>query len=128
MKGAITLGEDTLTQFHLAGMSNGPAFRAIPGAGTDEPVAIPFMEVKGLDYHRIRQAIPLDEWLEDPDWVHGFAMARVDSARQSSGCRYASGEEEISPVHGCSHRGMIGRGSLNGNLLMRDIFPATGLR
>ena len=117
-EGEITL-VSTLTQFHLAGMSNGAAFRAIPGAGTDEPIAIPFMEVKGLDNHPIRKAIPLDKWPEDPDWIHGFAMNLVDSARQNSDCRHAGGEEKISPVHGCRHGRMIGSGVLNGNLLRR---------
>ncbi len=53
-KGGDHLRENALTQFHLAGMSNGPAFSPISGAGTDEPVAIPFMEVKGVDCHRVR--------------------------------------------------------------------------
>ena len=109
-------------------MSNRPALRAVLGAGTDEPVAIPFMEIKGIDNDRIWKVISLDEWLEGANRIHGFAIAMVDSARQNSGCRRASGEEEISPVHGCSHRGMIGRGLLNGNLLIGYIFPPTGLR
>ena len=107
---------------------NRPAFRAVLGAGTDEPIAIPFMEIKGIDNDRIWNVIPLDEWLEGADGIHGFAIAMVDSAHQNRSCRHTGGEEKISPVYRCRHGCMIGLGLLNGILLVGSFFLPTGLR
>ncbi|MEC7861474.1 MAG: hypothetical protein VYC70_02470 [Verrucomicrobiota bacterium] len=93
-----------LAQFHLAGMPNGPAFSAIFGAGTDEPVSAPLIQFKRLDDHRIRKAITLNEWFESSDRIYGLAVTLRVSAHQNSGCRDTCGKEKTSPIHGCHGR------------------------
>ena len=78
--GSDHLGEDVLAQLHFFRMSDGPAFSAIFGAGTDEPVVIPFIQFKRLDDYRIRKAIALNEWFKGSDRIYGLAVTLRDSA------------------------------------------------
>ena len=101
--GSNHLGEDVLTQRHLAGVPNGPAFSAIFGSGTDKPVSTPLIQFKRLDNHRIRKAVALNGWFEISDRIYGLAVTLRDSSHQNSGCRDALGEEKTTPIHVLPH-------------------------